>query len=207
MGTDLIYWRALVTHSIVPLRYRFEWEKFAQAAAFLLERCPSVTRKKLFKLLYFADKAHLLHYGRPIINDTYVNMDQGPVPSKAYDLVKHNTRAWNREVIDAFAEFIEVNGFRLRLRKSPGDDLLSASDVNVLQAVVQRYGWMNAERLSALSHRTKAWLESRRNKPIDYALFFDSPETVEIQSIAEEDQPVRDLVEDAAKAAPKSRAS
>ncbi len=189
------------------MRYHFGWEKFAQATAYLTERCPSVTKKKLMKLLFFADKEHLIRYGRPVINDFYVNMDQGPVPSKAYDLIKQNTKTWGPDVIDAFSEFIEVDGIHIRLRKSPGTDLLSASDVNVLQRIVNQYGRMSAERLSAESHRTKAWLDSERNRRIDYALFFDSPEADQIKSIAEDDQPIRDLVEDAANTAQKSRSS
>ena len=39
-------------------------------------------------VLLFADKKHLERYGRFITGDTYSAMENGPVPSFAYDVVK-----------------------------------------------------------------------------------------------------------------------
>lgn len=43
---------------------------------------------KLFKILYFADKKHLLNYGSLITDDNYIAMNNGPVPSMTYDILK-----------------------------------------------------------------------------------------------------------------------
>ncbi len=43
----------------MALRYDFDSEKFVQAAVYLVERCPSMTKMKLFKLLFFAGKKHM----------------------------------------------------------------------------------------------------------------------------------------------------
>jgi uncharacterized phage-associated protein len=43
---------------------------------------------KTFKIIYFADQKHLSEYGRPIIGDTYLKMDYGPVPSFLRDLTR-----------------------------------------------------------------------------------------------------------------------
>src|SRR5450759_3309300 len=82
------------------ISFHFNPETFTQASAHVISGCQgSITRMKLFKLLYLADRAHLIKYARPILKDRYVNMDQGPVPSASYDLVKKNLRTWSQGAI------------------------------------------------------------------------------------------------------------
>src|ERR1700682_5712762 len=64
------------------LTFQFDLEKLVQAIAyFSVNGIPGLTKLKIAKLLYFADKQHLLEFGRPIIGDVYFCMDLGPVPS------------------------------------------------------------------------------------------------------------------------------
>jgi uncharacterized phage-associated protein len=189
--------------------FQFDPEKFTQAAVYVTSRCPrGMTRKKLFKLLYLADREHLFRYARPILKDFYVNMDQGPVPSRSYDLVKANTKQWSQLVIDEFAKYIEVRGMHISVRNPAGTDLLSASDIEVLGEVIDRYGSRSADYLSALSHRHKAWLDSQRNRPIDYSLFFaDDPEFAGMRELVLSDQPIRDISRNVGVLPPQSRAT
>jgi uncharacterized phage-associated protein len=53
------------------VRFQFDPEKFVDAVAYLAQACPSSTKLSICKLLYFADKEHLLRYGRPILGDHY----------------------------------------------------------------------------------------------------------------------------------------
>ena len=45
---------------------------------------------KLIKMLYFLDREALLRWGRPVTTDRYVSMDNGPVVSRIYDLIRRN---------------------------------------------------------------------------------------------------------------------
>ena len=66
------------------LTFEFSLEKTVQAIAFFQRQgVPDLTKLKVAKLLYFADKAHLLAQGSPIIGDVYFCMENGPVPSFA----------------------------------------------------------------------------------------------------------------------------
>lgn len=189
------------TSSVVPsprIRFNFDAEKFTQVAAYLTSHAPQgMTRKKLFKLIYFADRMHMAVYARPVINDFYINMDQGPVPSQAYDLVKGHTGRCSTRDLEVFSRYIRVDGMHLSIAEAPATDLISGTDKEVLDSVLEKYGHRSADFLSALSHRHKAWLASIRNRPIDYTLFFDSEESQQMRVLVEKDQRVRDVVANA----------
>jgi hypothetical protein len=52
------------------IKFKFKPEKMASAIAYMVQRHPGLTKKQISKLLYFADKEHLLRYGRTITATT-----------------------------------------------------------------------------------------------------------------------------------------
>src|SRR5258708_40106519 len=66
------------------ITFSFSLDKLIHAIAlFCGRRIDDLTKLKVAKLLYFADKKHLLEHGTPILGDVYWCMDFGPVPSFA----------------------------------------------------------------------------------------------------------------------------
>lgn len=66
------------------LKFNFSLDKLIHALAlFSTYGVRDLTKLKAAKLLYFADKDHLLRFGRPIIGDVYYCLSYGPVPSVA----------------------------------------------------------------------------------------------------------------------------
>ena len=78
---------------------KFNTEKAIQVAGVLLrEEGKSMTRLRLLKLLLIADRQSLRETGRPILGSRIVAMDNGPLHSDVYDLIKgaHNSApAWS----------------------------------------------------------------------------------------------------------------
>jgi hypothetical protein len=64
-----------------PARFRFRPEKAAEAVDLIARAQPGLTQYFVGKILYLADKAHFLDWGRPVTFDRYVAMKNGPVPS------------------------------------------------------------------------------------------------------------------------------
>jgi len=84
----------------------FNIEKLIQACNYLIKKNNSpLNYTKLIKMLYLADKESLHGSLQTITGDTYVSMDNGPVLSKLYDLIKGRHRdekaqnLWNSRFI------------------------------------------------------------------------------------------------------------
>src|SRR4030042_4954455 len=54
---------------------------------YLLKKLQHADKLKLVKLLFFADKYHLLKYARQISGDNYHALPAGPIPSGALDIL------------------------------------------------------------------------------------------------------------------------
>ncbi len=71
------------------IRFQFGSIKTTQAAAFLRERHNGGTSKGcLLKILYLTDRELLAKRGQPLTGDQPVSMENGPVLSQTYDLMK-----------------------------------------------------------------------------------------------------------------------
>ncbi len=169
------------------IRFQFNLEKLVHALAFFSERRVSdLTKLKAAKLFYFADKEHLLKYGRPILGDVYFCLPYGPIPSLA---LNEMTDAIARpEVPDAdvcaFKPVVSVHkplfgGYPVfRSRGQFDREVFSESELDVLEHVVQRYGRFTSGQLVNLTHREPTWTIPNEGRspegrsPIPYELFF-----------------------------------
>ena len=174
------------------ITFSFDALKFANAAAYLAGRCSDLTRMKLSKLLFFADKAHLLWYGRPVIGDRYIKMEFGPVPSSAYNLMKRDDRA-TAEDQEVFDRFLLVDGNDIKAKMPPDLNYLSETDVEALDYVLNQYGHLTPAQLSKLSHNEPAWREAGMNGDMDYRLLLVEDEAM--AQMVQADQQLRDALE------------
>ena len=117
--------------------FDFRPEKFASATAYLAERKPEVTKKELCKLLYFADKRHLLRYGRTITGDKYFALEQGPIPSNELDALNGKGKAEN---INAVKQYGQLRGWTFKLEHPADLRALSKSDLIVLDEILAEMG-------------------------------------------------------------------
>lgn len=117
---------------------------------------------KLFKILYFAQREHLVKYGRGIMGDTFHALKFGPVPSFIYKALQMAQEKLAKE--DDFAVFLEgitVNNISLVSSSIPPDmDELSQSDIVCLNKYIKKYRDYNSYKLSNRSHYDQAWKEA-----------------------------------------------
>jgi uncharacterized phage-associated protein len=153
----------------MSVSFEFDIDKAIAATVYIGSHRPvELTQAKLFKLLYFADKDHLVRYARPITGDWYAAMKDGPVPSHLYNAFKgidagktKDARLLARNVsLDRNHQFpwIEI--------KSDWDrSQLSTSDIHCLDRVIEAYGRMTFSQVRAIAHDTAAWGNAWSSKP------------------------------------------
>ena len=160
-------------------RFRFRPEKAAEAIEVIARAKPGLTQYFVGKILYLADKAHFLDWGRPITFDRYVAMKHGPVPSAVRNmlLVAAGTEAGMDEERLATAEThvaeltkhvrveleVKLNGERqhvFAIAEQPTFEHLSGSDLACLQAAIDADGSKDFGALRTMTHKDEAWSEA-----------------------------------------------
>ncbi|MBL7909903.1 MAG: SocA family protein [Bacteroidia bacterium] len=141
-----------------------------------------INRLKLIKMLWLADKYHLLKYGRTILKDSYYALEHGPVPSETMDISKTQSS-------DYVNEFISNSRLLVKSVKTPDITYFSQSDMEVLDLVWEKFGHLNHWNLRDLSHEYPEWKKfedeinnpfSPNSFPMDLHDFYDIPEATEL---------------------------
>src|ERR1022692_1216766 len=72
----------------MPVRFRIDPQKTIVAMTYLVSKeLPQMDKYKLAKLLFLADKRHLVEYGRPVTGDRYCAVKLGPIPSNGLNIL------------------------------------------------------------------------------------------------------------------------
>lgn len=132
-----------------------------------------MSRLRLLKLLYIADRECLAESLRPITGDRPVAMNHGPVLTRTYNLIKSqdiDSPLWDR--------FIQPHGPQdLRLIENPGVERLSQYEIDKLQSTSERHRSMNDYDIALETHEFAEWKRNqpdrhRSSKPIPLADLF-----------------------------------
>lgn len=140
---------------------RLDIVKLTQASAFVLKQHGGVmTRMRLLKLLYIADRELLAQTHRPLTGDRAVAMQRGPVLSHVYQLLKGETddaQLWQRHIG-------QVGPFTHQLIADPGVGKLSRIELSKLLELVHRFWLTDDEELSEITHAFPEWVRNRPDK-------------------------------------------
>jgi uncharacterized phage-associated protein len=173
------------------IQFEFNLDKLIHTIAYFChQNVDGLTKLKVAKMLYFADKKHLLEFGAPIIGDVYFCMEFGPVPSFA---LNEMNEAINRsEVVCSGCSDYSKMSLVLRVKRSLFSkyphfeakqdfdaSVFAQSEIDVLRYVAQEYGRRSAKQLVDLTHNEPTWRIANELRgpnsrtPIPYELFFE----------------------------------
>jgi uncharacterized phage-associated protein len=134
-----------------------------QALCYILGKVKKADKLKLVKLLFLADKYHLVQYGRTITNDDYWAMSYGPVGSTAKDVLSLDPDFLSKEEYKYAAERLKRVGkhtFISGKKCAPETlDMLSGSDIEILDFVIDKFGKMSKWGLIEYTHRYPEWAQ------------------------------------------------
>ncbi len=134
---------------------RLDVEKAIQAAGVLLRReGKRLSRLRLLKLLYIADRIALQTTGSPILGSKLVAMRHGPVHSEVFDLIKGVHFAepdWSRNFRNVGRDVV--------LEEEPCVGKLSRQEVELLNQVVDQRADLSDWDVAEETHGFAEWQE------------------------------------------------
>ena len=156
--------------------FTFDQDKAIAAVVFLASKgIPDLTKGKICKLIFLADKHHLVRFGRPITSDRICAMKDGPVPSSILNMLNEVLASPGESSYPLLEQSISVNRtFTNPHFEAPSfalEEFLSGSDLEALVAVVQAFGDRTFGELRRMTHDMpaykKAWVDERpHNSPV-----------------------------------------
>ncbi len=129
--------------------FKFNPEKAKEVLLYIVSHTPIPDRFHVCKVLYFADRYHLEHFGRFVCGERYVAMKNGPVPSRTYDLIK----AADREEVPE----ISVDDWQITALRDANLNILSGSDIEALDWAIEKFGNLSFGDLWRFSHDDAVW--------------------------------------------------
>lgn len=151
----------------MQLQFAFDFEATKAAILYLAnKRLPDFDKYKACKLLFLADREHLLRFGRTITGDSYDALPYGPTPSETLNLldalegVAIEGKEPQSEMVVDLADNLRVTDMRYPQyapKASPDMDALSESDVLVLDQVAAEHGTKSFVELRDLTHGMAAY--------------------------------------------------
>ena len=144
----------------------FNEKKALNAVLLITSKLKRKDFHKIFKILYFADRNHLSEYGRTITGDTYIAMNDGPVPSNIYDIFKSVRGDGYFKDQGNFAKlFTIVHWDVVHPMQEPNMKALSKTDIEFIEQSLNEYGEMSWNEIRDKSH-DYAWRNTAKNAPI-----------------------------------------
>ena len=129
-------------------------------------------KKKLAKLLYFADFDLYEKCQKPLTGDVYKAFPMGPFPSALEEI----TQEMEQEKTLAIEDVEELVGYNktevYRCLTEPDVSSFDDEEKKMLDRVIMRYGHLNGKQLEELSHAEAPYIGTELRKDIPYELAF-----------------------------------
>ena len=140
----------------------------------LLSKGKPLDRFDISKMVYFGDRKHLFDYGKPITGDSFFAMDNGPVPTKTYDILKVASGEENNFVASDIQKMAfdvvgcQPDGDMYFPKRDPNLDYLSPSAVECLDWAFDHVYGKPFEAISNETHKHSGYKNLSRNSMMSF---------------------------------------
>ena len=171
-------------------------EKNGVLLAYLAERIPNVTLRKLLKLVYLTDEKFTIERGFPLTWFNYFAWKKGPVAPEVYD-VKNGSFAdfvqCHRNSNDKY-EVSPVGGALTEDRLN----LYSRYEMNMIDEIISKYGSMSADELTDITHlENTLWSKVVNENKLTFSDSGRSDCEIHLNRLIEGDEEKEEVFEDA----------
>ena len=176
--------------------YTVNKEKNGVLLAYLAERIPNVTLRKLLKLVYLTDERFTIERGFPLTWFNYFAWKKGPVAPEVYD-VKNGSFAdfvqCHRNSNDMY-EVSPVGGALTEDRLN----LYSRYEMNMIDEIISKYGSMSADELTDITHlENTLWSKVVNENKLTFSDSGRSDCEIHLNRLIEGDEEKEEVFEDA----------
>ena len=109
----------------------------------------------VFKIIYFANIAHLAKYGFPMVSDEFCALPDGPVPSILYNCIKGDAycdKDLKHMLDNTVSKGADDAYYMLEAKRNADSDYLSKADIEALDRSITENGSLPYGELRAKSH-------------------------------------------------------
>ena len=163
-------------------------KKFKEILLYILKNVgskPNVGESVIYKLLYFIDFNFYEKYEEQLIGATYIKNNYGPTPKEFIKIVKAMER--EKGLVKIEDKYFKYPQRKYLPLKEPDLSILKATEIKIIDEVLEKLSDMNASQISDYSHNDVPWLTAEDGDIIDYeAVFYRTP-PYSMRSYSEED--------------------
>jgi len=169
------------------------FESAVQAIYHITTKKPkSLDRWTVLKLVFFADRYHLRKYGRTITDDNYYAMENGPVATTVYDIIKGVIEKNEKKYVEKYLKYLNNYQNITNTKQGLETDHLSETDKEALDFAVATFGHYKPKTLVAIAHNYPEWKKfedifkynPRARINMDIQDFFENPSDSDLKSNA-----------------------
>lgn len=166
------------------IEFKLNYNKIVQAILYVINQGNgSINKYNLMKIMFAADKYHMLKYIRPVTGDKYIKMKYGTVPSMILDMVDSDGIGTCLKELGLKELPFKLSNKKENIVKSDTQadtKLLSPSDIEALDHGIKEYASLEFNEAVAKNHQEDCWLNADMNKQITFeAIAKDNPTGIE----------------------------
>src|SRR3972149_10143305 len=143
--------------------------KFKEVLLYILNKVGSksnIGETVIYKLVYFIDFDFYEKYEEQLIGATYMKNKYGPTPVEFKKIVDKMSK--DKEIEKEKSNFFAYPQTKYLPRNKPDLTKLKASEIEVIDDVLNRLSDMKASQISAYSHEDVPWLTTGDGEVIEY---------------------------------------
>lgn len=148
-------------------------EKFKEVFLYILNKVgsrPNIGETVIYKLFYFIDFDYYEKYEEQLIGATYMKNQYGPTPIEFKKIV--DKMIGSKEITEVESSYFKYPQTKYLPLKKPDLSRLKASEIELIDDVLNRLSDMNAAQISNYSHNDVPWLTTENGKIIEYESVF-----------------------------------
>lgn len=164
-------------------------DKFRNILLYILERCAgkaNVGETVLYKLLYFSDFNYYEIYENHLSGAVYRKLPFGPVPHNINSVIDEMIKIGEiKRIKTEFHGYLQTRYIPLT---KPNLTELKASEIDVIDRVINQLSDYYASAISDYSHKDMPWQATKEGEVIDYELAFYREKPYSVRNYDNEEQ-------------------